>query len=101
MQCCSIRALTGPIISHYFQCFDIIKIYLPMLIYLLRNCLKGSYEFAKKNISLCILCNAMCLCGLKFKIIIIFHILYIIVAPQCIAFLKHELSFFILQSSSF
>ncbi len=30
----------------------------------------------------------MCLCGLKFKKHIIFHILYIIVAPLCSAFLK-------------
>ncbi len=49
------------------------------------NTLKGSYDFAKKNI---ILCNAMCLCGLRFKKHIIFHILYIIVAPLCPAFLK-------------
>ncbi len=31
----------------------------------------------------------MCLCGLRFKKHIIFHILYIIVAPLCPAFLKH------------
>ncbi len=31
----------------------------------------------------------MCLCGLRFKKHIIFHILYIIVAPLCSAFLKH------------
>ncbi len=30
----------------------------------------------------------MCLCGLRFKKHIIFHILYIIVAPLCSAFLK-------------
>ncbi len=30
----------------------------------------------------------MCLCGLRFKKHIIFHILYIIVAPLCAAFLK-------------
>ncbi len=47
--------------------------------------LKGSYDVAKKNIGLCIWCNAMCLCGLRFSI---FHILYIIVAPLCSAFLK-------------
>ncbi len=29
--------------------------------------LKGSYDAAKKNIILCIWCNAMCLCGLKLK----------------------------------
>ncbi len=29
--------------------------------------LKGSYDVAKKNIILCIWCNAMCLCGLRFK----------------------------------
>ncbi len=45
--------------------------------------LKGSYDVAKKNIILCI---AMCLCGLRFKKHIIFHILYIIVAPLCPAF---------------
>ncbi len=27
--------------------------------------LKGSYDVAKKNIILCIWCNAMCLCGLR------------------------------------
>ncbi len=47
--------------------------------------LKGSYDVAKKNI---IWCNAMCLRGLRFKKHIIFHILYIIVAPLCSAFLK-------------
>ncbi len=31
------------------------------------TCLKGSYDVAKKNIILCIWCNAMCLCGLRFK----------------------------------
>ncbi len=45
----------------------------------------GSYDVAKKNI---IWCNAMCLCGSRFKKHIIFHILYIIVAPLCSAFLK-------------
>ncbi len=39
----------------------------------------------KNNI---IWCNAMCLCGLRFIKHIIFHILYIIVAPLCPAFLK-------------
>uniref|UniRef100_A0A671QF89 Bystin-like n=1 Tax=Sinocyclocheilus anshuiensis TaxID=1608454 RepID=A0A671QF89_9TELE len=53
--------------------------------------LKGSYDAAKKNIILCIWCNEMCLCGLKFKNHIIFHILYIIVSPLCPAFLKREL----------
>ncbi len=34
----------------------------------LRNAhLKGSYDVAKKNIILCIWCNAMCLCGLGIK----------------------------------
>ncbi len=28
---------------------------------------KGSYDIAKKNIILCIWCNAMCLCGLRLK----------------------------------
>ncbi len=51
--------------------------------------LKGSYDVAKKNIILCIWCNAMCLRGSRFKKHIIFHILYIIVAPLCSAFLKH------------
>ncbi len=50
--------------------------------------LKGSYDVAKNNIILCIWCNAMCLCGLRFKKHIIFPILYIIVAPLCPAFLK-------------
>ncbi len=50
--------------------------------------LKGSYGVAKKNIILCIWCNSMCLCGLRFKKHIIFHILYVIVAPLCPAFLK-------------
>jgi len=44
--------------------------------------LKGSYDIAKKNIMLCIWCNAMCLCSLRFKKHIIFHIMYIIVAPH-------------------
>ncbi len=48
--------------------------------------LKGLYDDAKHNIIWCIWCNAMCL--LRFKYII-FHILYIIVAPLCSAFLKH------------
>ncbi len=47
-----------------------------------------TYDVAKKNIILCIWCNAMCLCGLRLKKHIIFHILYIIVAPLCSAFLK-------------
>ncbi len=47
-----------------------------------------AYDVAKKNIIWCIWCNAMCLCGLSFKKYIIFHILYIIVAPLCSAFLK-------------
>ncbi len=50
--------------------------------------LKGSYDIAKNNFFWCIWCNAMCLCGLRFKKHIIFHILYIIVAPLCSAFLK-------------
>ena len=48
--------------------------------------LKGSYDAAKNNIILCIWCNEMCLCGLRFKKHIIFHILYIIVSPLCPAF---------------
>ncbi len=51
--------------------------------------LKGSYDVAKKNIILCIWCYAMCLCGLRLKKNIIFHILYIIVALLCSTFLKH------------
>ncbi len=43
----------------------------------------------KKNIILCIWCNAMCLCGLRFKKHIIFHIMHIIVAPLWSDFLKH------------
>ncbi len=50
--------------------------------------LKGSYDVAKKNISLCIWCNAMCLHGSRLKNHIIVHILYIIVAPLWAAFLK-------------
>ncbi len=50
--------------------------------------LKGSYDGAKKNIILGIWCNAMCLRGSRFKKHIILHILYIIVAPLCSAFLK-------------
>ncbi len=54
------------------------------------DALKGSYDVAKNNI---IWCNAMCLCGSRLKKQfffkhIIFHILYIIVAPLCSAFLK-------------
>ncbi len=48
-----------------------------------------SYDDAKKNIILCIWCNAV------FMWFIIFHILYIIVAPLCSSFLKR------IQSSSF
>ncbi len=40
------------------------------------NPLKGSCDVAKKNIILYIWCNAMCLCGLRLKKHIIFHILY-------------------------
>ncbi len=47
--------------------------------------LKGSYDMAKNNI---ICCNAMCFCGLSLKKQM-FHLLYIIVAPLCPAFLKH------------
>ncbi len=53
--------------------------------------LKGSYDVARKNIILCIWCNA-CNVFMWFKVKkthIIFHILYIIVAPLCPAFLKH------------
>ncbi len=49
--------------------------------------LKGSYDIAKKKIILCVWCNAMYLCGLRFKKHIIFHILHIIVAPLFSAFL--------------
>ncbi len=52
----------------------------------MRSILKGSCVVAKKNIILCIWCNAMCLCGLRFKKHIIFHIMYIIVAPLSPAF---------------
>ncbi len=45
---------------------------------------KGSYDVAKKNIVLCIWCNAMCL-RLKNTI---FHIPYIIVASLFPVFLK-------------
>ncbi len=47
--------------------------------------LKWSYDVAKNNN---IWCNAMCLCGLKLKKHIIFHIVYIIFAPLCPASLK-------------
>ncbi len=50
--------------------------------------LKGSCDIAKKNIIMCIWCNAMCLWGLRLKKNIIFHKLYIIIAPLCSAFLK-------------
>ncbi len=50
--------------------------------------LKGSYDVDKNNIIWCIWCNAMCSCGLRLKKHIIFHILYIIVAPLCSTFLK-------------
>ncbi len=55
--------------------------------------LKGSHDVAKKNIILCIWCNAMCLWGLRLKKVVStanFHILYIIVAPLSSAFLKCE-----------
>ncbi len=52
---------------------------------MLKNC------NAKRNIIVCIWCNAMCLCGLRFEKHIIFHILYILVAPLCSAFLKRAI----------
>ncbi len=52
-----------------------------------KKSLKGSYGVAKMNIILCICCNAMCLCDLRLKHFF-FHILYIIVALLCSAFLK-------------
>ncbi len=51
---------------------------------------KESYDVAKKNINVCIWCNAMCLCGLRLKKHIILHLMYIIVAPLCHAFLKRS-----------
>ncbi len=49
--------------------------------------LKGSYDAAKNNN--CVMCKSvMCLRGSMFKKHIIFHILYVIVAPLCSAFLK-------------
>ncbi len=50
--------------------------------------MQTSDDVAKKNVILFIWCNAMCLCSLRLKKHIIFHILYIIVAPLCPAFLK-------------
>uniref|UniRef100_A0A673MEU6 Uncharacterized protein n=1 Tax=Sinocyclocheilus rhinocerous TaxID=307959 RepID=A0A673MEU6_9TELE len=41
------------------------------------------YEMYRRSLS-----NEMCLCGLRLKKHIIFHILYIIVSPLCPAFLK-------------
>lgn len=43
---------------------------------------------AKTNIIVCIWCNSVCLCGLRFKIHITFHISCINFAPLCPAFLK-------------
>ncbi len=54
----------------------------------MQDILKGSYDVAKNNIIWCIWCNAMCLRSSRFKKHIILHILYIIVAPLCSAFLK-------------
>ncbi len=48
--------------------------------------LKGHMTLLKRT--LLYLCNVMCLCGLRFKKHIIFHILYIIVAPLCSVFMK-------------
>ncbi len=59
-----------------------------MSIHQLHFILKGSFDIAKNNIILCIWCNAICLRGLWFKKHIIFHILYIIVAPLYPAFMK-------------
>ncbi len=64
--------------AHFLQCAGIGSITVATL--------KGSYDIAKKNIILCIWCNAMCLCGLRIKK----HILYIIVAPLSPAFLKRS-----------
>ncbi len=50
--------------------------------------LKESYDVAKNNTIFCIWCNAMCLHRSRLKKNIIFHILCIIVAPLCSAFLK-------------
>ncbi len=52
---------------------------------MLKNC------NAKRNIIVCIWCNAMCLCGLRFEKHNIFHILYILVAPLCSTFLKRAI----------
>ncbi len=41
-----------------------------------------------KRTLFCVFGVMQCVCGLRFKKHIIFHILYIIVAPLCPAFLK-------------
>ncbi len=64
-------------------CFDF-----GFVLYCFELNLKGSYDVAKKDIILCIWCNAVCLRGSRFKEHIVFQILYIIVAPLCSAFLK-------------
>ncbi len=65
--------------------FYVLLYIFPQKIHFLDSILKRSYDDAKKNIIWCIWCNAMCLRGSKH---IIFHILYIIVALLCSAFLK-------------
>ncbi len=64
-----------------FRHFPFFLVYTIKLLEMLwyHELLKGSYDIAKKNISLCIWCNAMCLCSLRLKKHIIFHILYNIV----------------------
>lgn len=52
------------------------------------SALTESYDVAKNNIVLFIWSNAKCLRRLSFKKHIIFHAPYIIVAPQCPAYLK-------------
>ncbi len=60
--------------------------------------LKGSCDIAKNNIIWCIWCKAMCLFGLRFKKHIIFHILYIFVAPLWNAYIFTK--FIVLRSKA-
>ncbi len=77
--------------AHHLKnhCCNLFPVHLCHVSALKKGYLKGSYDDSKNNIILCIWCNAICLRSLRFKKHIIFHILYIIVAPLCPAFLKH------------
>jgi len=71
-----LNLVPGTILYQVWGWVDFLNVFHQGCIYL-----KGSYNVAKKSIILCIWCNEICLCGLRFKKHIIFHIMYIIVSP--------------------